>query len=137
MPSVTRWFIKTSLVYLALSLGIAVWLATQAASASFASGLSAVFFHFFLVGWVTQMIMGVAYWFFPKYSLDEPRRSEPLAWAVFWLLNAGLLLRGLIEPVFAQNVDPRWGLVLTASAILQWLAGLMFVYNSWGRIKER
>lgn len=133
MPTVTRWFIKTSLAYLAASLALAVWLAAGSAYA----GLSQVFFHFFLVGWVTQMIIGVAYWFFPKYSADQPRRSESLGWVVFWLLNAGLLLRGLAEPLFTQQQEALWSLALVASAILQWLAGLLFVLNTWGRVKER
>lgn len=138
MPAVTRWFIKSSLLYLAVALAIALWLAGQ--STGFAApfpGLSPVFFHFFLVGWVTQMIMGVGYWFFPKYSPEQPRRSEGLGWTVFWLLNVGLLLRGLAEPLLSANTDSNWGTALIISAVLQWLAGVLFVMNTWGRIKER
>jgi hypothetical protein len=137
MPSVTRWFIKSSLLYLAAAFGLALWLAAQPLGFALAPGLSPVFFHFFLVGWVTQMIMGVGYWFFPKFSIEQPRRSERLGWVIFWLLNAGLLLRGLAEPLLAVNPDSVWGLVLVSSAILQWFAGILFVVNAWGRIKER
>lgn len=137
MPSVTRFFIKSSLLYLAAALGLAAWLAGQSIGLPVVPGLSPVFFHFFLVGWVTQMIMGVGYWFFPKFSAEQPRRSERLGWAVFWLLNAGLLLRGLAEPLLSVNPDSYWGPALVISALLQWLAGVLFVVNTWGRIKER
>lgn len=137
MPAVTRWFIKSSLIYLAAALAIAVWLAGQPLGTEAVPGLSAVFFHFFMVGWVTQMILGVGYWFFPKYSPEQPRRSERLGWAVFWLLNVGLLMRGLSEPLFSMNGATTWGMVLIVSAVLQWLAGLLFVINTWSRIKER
>lgn len=137
MPVLTRWFIKASLLYLVISLGISVWLAAEVVGAPHISGLSAVFFHFFLVGWVTQIIIGIAFWFLPKYSRERPRRSESLAWAVFWLLNIGLLFRGIAEPNFMKGQDQLRGYILIFSAIFQWLAGLFFVINSWGRIKER
>ncbi len=137
MPAVTRWFIKSSLIYLAAALGLALWLAGQSIGFAVVPGLSPVFFHFFLVGWVTQMIMGVGYWFFPKYSPEQPRRSERLGWTVFGLLNAGLLLRGMAEPLFSLEADATWGTALVISAVLQWLAGFLFVVNTWGRIKER
>ncbi|MCW5875335.1 MAG: hypothetical protein KIS85_00510 [Anaerolineales bacterium] len=133
MPAITRWFIKASLLYLVLALGLAI---AQAAGLSI-PGLSAVYFHLFLVGWVTQMIMGVGFWFFPKYNQQRPRGSEAAAWATFWLLNLGLLLRALAEPLFSGQAQPLWAWVLVASAAMQWLAGLLFVLNSWPRIKER
>ncbi len=138
MPPVTRAFIKASLLYLVLALGLAVFQAAQTYVNTAVAGLSAVYFHLFLVGWVTQMIMGVGFWFFPKYSQERPRGSETVAWASFWLLNLGLLLRAVAEPALAAAGSSsllRW--VLVASALMQWLAGALFVYNAWPRIKER
>lgn len=135
MPAVTRWYIKASLLYLAAALLLSAWLAAPFASSP--PGLSPVFFHFFLVGWVTQMIMGVGFWFFPKFTQAQPRGSEALAWAAFVLLNLGLLLRALAEPWQAAQPSPAAGWSLAVSALLQWLAGLLFVLNTWPRIKER
>lgn len=138
MPPVTRAFIKASLLYLVAALALALLQAAQARVGLSIAGLSAVYFHLFLVGWVTQMIMGVGFWFFPKYSQAQPRRSERLAWLTFGLLNLGLLLRAVAEPALAalaQRALLSWALV--ASALLQWLGGLLFVFNTWARIKER
>jgi len=93
--------------------------------------------HLFLVGWVTQLIMGIVFWMFPKYSREHPRGSERLALATYALLNAGLLLRVVGEPARAVDLAPLWGWLLVASALLQWLAGAGFVANTWGRVKER
>lgn len=102
-----------------------------------ASAFSPVFFHLFMVGWVAQLIFGVVFWMFPKYSREQPRGSEALGWATFWLLNLGLALRLVGEPAQVLAPGRLWGWLLAASALLQWLAGMIFVINTWGRVKER
>ncbi|RIK22749.1 MAG: hypothetical protein DCC51_04550 [Anaerolineae bacterium] len=99
--------------------------------------LSPVFFHLIMVGWVTQMIFGVIFWMFPIVTRARPRGNEKLGWAVYILLNVGLLLRVLSEPLNAINPQDVWGWGLVLSALFQWLAAVFFVYNSWPRVKER
>jgi hypothetical protein len=83
------------------------------------------------------LIIGVVYWMFPKFSKERPRRSERLGWIAFGLLNAGLILRAIGEPL--NTLHPQWrlGWTLALSAILQLLAGWAFIVNTWGRVKER
>ena len=139
MPTLTRWYIKTALAYFvaALLVGLALALRSVAALTPFFNALTPVYFHLLMVGWVTQLIFGVAYWMFPKYSAEQPRGDERLGWATYWLLNAGLILRAMAEPWAAlqPGAIPGWGLAL--SATLQWLAGMGFVVNTWGRVKEK
>ena len=91
--------------------------------------------HLLVVGWLTQLIFGVAYWMFPRYSAERPRGSERLGWATFALLNLGLLLRVIAEPWHA--LAGRGVALLVSSALLQLLAGWTFVVNTWPRIRER
>ncbi len=91
--------------------------------------------HLLVVGWLTQLIFGVAYWLFPRYSAERPRGSERLGWTVFALLNVGLVLRVIFEPW--HTVAGRGGVLLVLSAVLQLLAGWAFVINTWPRIRER
>lgn len=139
MPLLTRWHIKASLVYLiaALSIGVALRGDVLGRVPAAVAALAPVYFHLFMVGWVTQLIFGVAYWMFPKVSRQRPRGSEALAWATFGLLNGGLILRAAGEPLHALRPDPAWAWALVLSALLQWLAGLAFVVNAWPRVKER
>ncbi len=139
MPAITRWYVRTSMVYLFAGLSLAVLLAfTQVADLpKLLQATGPVYFHLFLVGWVTQLIMGIVFWMFPKYSKERPRGREGLAVATYILLNTGLLLRVLGEPGAAVSVAPLWSWVLVLSATLQWLAGMFFVANTWGRVKER
>jgi hypothetical protein len=96
-----------------------------------------VYFHLLMVGWVTQLIFGVVYWMFPRYSKEKPRGSEGLAVATFVLLNLGLVCRVIGEPIHSLWPAAVWGWLVALSAILQWVAGMMFVINTWVRVKER
>jgi hypothetical protein len=131
MPTTTRWFIKSGLLCLvaALLLGVAL-AAPSVTSVSPAIGVWAV-------GWVTQLIFGIVYWMFPRQTREHPRGSETLALATFLLLNSGLVLRAIAEPVNSLWPGTLWGWVVAVSAILQWLAGMTFVVNTWARVKER
>jgi hypothetical protein len=91
--------------------------------------------HLLVVGWLTQLIFGVAYWLFPRYSAERPRASERLGWAAFALLNLGLLLRVVGEPWY--RVAGKGGAILVLSAVLQLLATWAFVVNTWPRVRER
>jgi cbb3-type cytochrome oxidase subunit 1 len=139
MPTLTRWFVKASLVYFvaALLAGVTLALRPVLDLPGYLNALGPVYFHLFMVGWVSQLIFGVVYWMFPKYTSEKPRRSERLAWATWGLINLGLVLRSFGEPLVAAQPQAGYGWILAASAILQWLAGLAFVANTWGRVKER
>lgn len=139
MPLLTRTYLRAALASLALALLVGLLQALSGAihlPAIFAY-LGPVYFHLFLVGWVTQLIFGVVYWMFPKASRERPRGSPALGWATFILLNGGLLLRVFAEPLNARAPAPTWGALLVVSALAQWLAGVLFVLNTWTRVKER
>lgn len=139
MPTLTRWFVKSSLVFLVAALITGLGLSADSlwTLPAFVGTLTPVYFHLFLVGWVTQLIFGVVFWMFPKYSMEKPRGSESLAWAVFWLLNVGLLFRVVGEPLTTLRPNTGWRWLLGISAALQWFAGVGFVANTWARVKER
>ncbi len=138
MPALTRWFIKTSFVYLALALVMGLLLAMQATLglASFGD-LFSIYIHLLVFGWLTQLVFGVVYWMFPKYSAEAPRGSERLGWWTYGLLNVGLLLRAIAEPLQSVQPTPLTGWILVFSALLQFLSGLGFVLNSWQRVRVR
>lgn len=138
MPPLTRWLVKTSFLYLALALTLSLFLAVQPLlDLTPLSSLFPIYIHLLVFGWLTQLIFGVIFWMFPIYSKAKPRRSDTLGWWTYILLNAGLLLRGLVEPFNSTQPNPFTGWVLVLSAILQFFSGLAFVVNTWGRVKER
>jgi hypothetical protein len=132
MPTLARWFIKSALVYFVLALLVGVLIqARSVIDLPRTVGLwRPVYIHLLTVGWITQLIMGVGYWMFPKFSRENPRGSQTLAWITFVLLNTGLILRAISEPRL-----PDLGWMLALSAVLQLIAGWLFVINTWMRIK--
>ena len=139
MPLLTQWFIKSALVYLTVSLLVGVALTAQGAVRlpAVVDALMPVYFHLFMVGWVTQMIFGVAYWMFPRVSKENPQGWEGLALVTYITLNVGLITRAVVEPILALRPAPVWAVALIVSAVLQWTGATVFAANTWRRVRAR
>lgn len=137
MPTEARWLIRTALLYLVLALALGIVRAGQVVS--LVPGESAVLWlpqlHFLTVGWITQLIFGVAFWLFPRPRQASGQGPAWLIWGAYGTLNAGLLLRGVAEPGWVPVQIETWGLGL--SAVLQWTAGLFFVIHFWPRVQTK
>jgi heme/copper-type cytochrome/quinol oxidase subunit 1 len=130
MPPIARWFIKTAMIYLvaALALGAAAGMGLR--TPYLAAGPAWV--HLLVLGWVTQLIFGVAYWLFPRYSKENPYGHARLAVAAYASLNAGLILRFLVEvPGAGAGVWPA------VAALLQWAGVTLFAVYLWPRVKQK
>lgn len=106
MPPVSAWFVRASLVHLVGGFMIGALLLMSKAVA-FGTGLQAwraVHIEMLLVGWMIQLVMGVAVWIFPRFVLGRaPRRSAITAWLAFILINTGVLLVSLGGPMLAAG----------------------------------
>ena len=139
MPTLSRWFIKIGMLYFVMGLSIGVVMLLQPALdwSPRLLLLRPVYLHFLFIGWVIQIIMGVGYWMFPKYTKENPRGNENLGWAVLILLNVGLILRGIGEPMMIIEPGTTYGWMLAIASMCLLFAGWGFIFNTWGRIKER
>lgn len=139
MPPLTRWLLKAAFLYLAAAFSAALLLVARLlwSLPLPASPLSNLFFHLFMVGWLSQLIFGVVYWMFPVFSRDRPRHSPRLGRLTFGLINGGILLWIVAEVVVFYRHEPLWAWLRVLAAVIQFLGALTFVYNSWGRVKGR
>lgn len=128
MPLQTRLFIRLALGYLVLGLAVGVALAVDPALRF----LWPTYLHVLVVGWLTQLIFGVAFWLFPRASREHKRGREEYVWATLILLNVGLVLRMAAEPF---DLGPAGGTLLTVSAVCHLGAALGFAANVWPRLK--
>lgn len=132
MPLVSRLLIKAGMIWLVLSfaLGIAMYWPDSEISLML---LKPVFYHMIMFGWVTQVIMGVAFWLFPRHTKEKPRASYTLMWITFYTINTGLILRVFAEPAWDILHLPQARPLIFISVLLQLIAGTAFAFNSWYR----
>ncbi len=139
MPKLSRRLIKAGMLYFVFAMLLAV-----AANAQevwhfwrLLDAVQPVFYHALMVGWITQIIFGVSIWMFPRHTRKQPRGSEQMGWASFYLLNTGLLMRIIAEPAAVVSSAAMWSGGLLISAALQWLAAIFYVFNIWKRVKGK
>ena len=137
MPLATRRFLQASFICLVAAMAVNLLIAISPFIRMGINGLQPIYFHLFLVGWATNLIIGVVNWMFPKKSREMPRGTEMATWWVFVLLNGGLLLRVFTEPAASSAATTALQVSIVASALSQWAAVVIFVVNTWPRIKER
>ena len=124
MPAEARWFIKTSLVCLALaSIGGTLffgWGAVREGPPP--TWLRNLHVHLATVGWLINMVFGVALWMFPmpKGAMREfrPRYPRGLAIACFLAINLGLALRFVAEPWGRPTLGLASGVLQTGGIVL-------------------
>jgi hypothetical protein len=148
MPLTTRVYVKVSIVYLALGavLGALLLINGWLPLGSAIYYLKPAHVQFLVVGWLTQLILGVAWWLFPPLAFrlrgqDYPRGqaqrgSEPLFWVTFALLNAGVLLYALGEPLYTRTGSGLFGGLVALSGLCLLAAAVAFVVNMWARVRE-
>src|SRR5512140_2622964 len=128
MPRQSVWFVRSSLIYLLAGFTIGAMILAQKGRPYDAQvwRLLPVHMEFLLAGWLLQLVLGMAFWIFPRFGVGAVRGREALISASFGLLNLGLLL------VVLQLWLPAallLGRLAETSGILLYIAG------SWGRVK--
>lgn len=96
--------------------------------------------HMLFVGWFLQFAVGVAYWLLPRKRTPERLLGyhEQGAYSAFGLLNSGLLLRVIAEPVErAGHAGDLVDVALAVSSVLQLAAIVIVATQIWPRIVPR
>jgi hypothetical protein len=135
MPPLSRWFIKAGFVSLVLSLLLELFQLRPSGlfSSLPATAVHLAAIHLLTVGWLLQVILGVAFWMFPRHPTAPPRGDARWGWFALVLLNTGLTVRLAGESGRLGYGWPAWPLVV--AAVLQVCgvaAGLVLL---WPRIR--
>lgn len=138
MDPLTRLMGKTSLIYLLLGFVLGgVLLIAEATGASWGGAWSVIHAHILFVGWFVQFAIGIAYWLLPRRKTPEKPYgyNETPAYIAYGLINAGMILRILIEPFYFSGT--LQGAIVTVglsiSGVLQAIAGAIWAWQLWGR----
>ncbi len=133
--------LKTSLLYLIIGIiiGLLMFLPYQIKELSWTYNLRVVHTHLILVGFVIQMIMGVALWMFPQkptkdISIEKRFTSESEGMLLYVVFNLGIVLRSSFEPFARLNLICFY--ISLLGVILQILAIFYFLTLIYPRIRK-
>jgi hypothetical protein len=150
VPTTSRVTIRASVIYLAVGsiLGALLFVHRWLPLGPAIPVLKITHVHFLIVGWLTQLILGVAWWLFPPLKIgrergtgtprrrgQEQRGSEPLFWLTAGLLNLGALLRGLSPALYTWTHAEIFQVLTGLAGLLLLAAAIAFVINLWQRVR--
>ena len=121
MPLTSRLFVIFGFLFLIT--GVVLWGLSHIYGELFPLSL-----HFITLGWITNLIFGVAFWMFPK-----PHRKYRAPLFSFIFLNTGNLLR-VSEFLISHNLLK---MVFLLSVLFQFIACFIFALHIWKRIDMR
>ena len=130
MPRLSGWFVRLSLVYLALGFTFGALMLANA-GLGFAPNLYQLLpahYEILLMGWAIQLALGVSYWILPRFKQGLPRGNVRVAWLSLIFLNAGIFSVAL-SPV----VKFAWFFLL--GRILETVGILAFLWEAWRRVR--
>ena len=142
MPLETRRFAKTALVFLFLTFAVGAALTfARGAGIAVPAIIGVEHAHLGTVGFLVNIVIGIALWMlpldrerFPQTQGRYPVAAPALCW---WMLNGGLVVRVIAEPLQQLASAPSVALsaLLDASAVAQLAAIAIFAGIAWHRIR--
>jgi hypothetical protein len=133
MPRLSQHIIRAALIYLLLGFTVGGLLLAHK-GLPFASSLwnwLPTHIEFLLIGWVLQLVMGVAFWILPRFWVEPRRPNERYALIAVILLNLGIWL------VVAGTTFRAGNWALLAGRVAELGAVAFFARHSWGRVVSR
>ena len=129
MPRLSCWFIRAALLYLAvgITIGSLILFHKGIPFYPFIWRLLPLHIEFLLFGWTVQLVMGVAFWIFPRFW--RSRGDERPAWLAFGLINLGVWLAGAGLMLGA----PAW--IILIGRLAEAGAAAAFAWHAWPRVK--
>lgn len=133
VPTVSVWCVRMSLIALLLgmTIGAVILGAKGVGSAGTVMFLLPAHIELVLVGWMLQLVMGVAQWILPRFGARGLARGNQWAWLAFAAINLGVLC--VVAAVPARGVAAqilRWG-----GKVLETAAVGAFLASVWSRVR--
>ena len=141
MDRISIYLVRAGLLWLVLGFGLgALMLSDALLPGDWRLWFAPTHGHILFVGWFLQFAVGVGYWLLPRKRTPEQPDGYNVraAVAAFVLLNSGLLLRVIVEPLERTGRgSDLLDVTLAISAILQFAAIVIIARQIWVRILPR
>jgi hypothetical protein len=137
MHLLVRLYLRTAFLFLALGLLGGLWIEFRLVTGGTISrGMIVAHVHVLLVGFLLMMILGTAFWLFPRSRRGQPIGPHPaLVGLAYGLLAAGTLIRAVTEFFDLAVAARAWGYVRLGASASQ-VAGIVIgIVALWGRVR--
>jgi hypothetical protein len=141
MPRESRIFVKTGLLYLALTFAFGgVLLTLEVVGKPLPHTFAIEHAHFGAVGWLVNTVIGIAWWMLPlnreRFPSTQGRYPSGIVYGCFILLNGGLALRLIAEPRYELHGGSSFAAAcLLVAAVALPLSLAVFVIVAWQRVR--
>lgn len=135
MTDYSKWACRIALIYMVIGFTIGALMLADKGFILFPRIVIylPIHYEFLLMGWILNMVFGVAYWMFPRFTPKETgmrsRGFERFAWIALVLLNAGILL---FSATIIFPLSPGWKVL---GRVLETAGILAFAVNAIPRVK--
>jgi len=134
MPALSRWCVRAALGYLVVGMGVGSWMLIQRALGTGPHGhWPTLHAHILLIGFLLLMVMGVAFWMFPRRR--GQRSGNTAGWSAFALMNGGVVLRVATEPAVVEGSRGAWAVGLGTAAAMPTLGAGAFAVAILPRVR--
>ncbi len=136
MFTLARYYVKASILFLALGLLLGGYISYEinVGDTAVPASLITAHTHLILVGFVMMLIMGVALWLFPR-PREKVFYSPLLAEIIFYTMFAAVLIRTAGEVISGYRPSGWTALLTVTGSCMEILAIILFFINMWQRIK--
>lgn len=126
MPPLTRRYLATAAVFLiaGVLLGFGLLVRRELWGRWPEPGMVSAHAHLILVGTVIELIVGVAWWFFPRPLRGDPPASLTAATVAWWALTVGTVARATGEAAAPAATGGALGIAVVIGGALQ-VTGLL------------
>lgn len=131
MPKISRYFIKSGMLF--LFTGVLIFAVNEFPGLQLQYPLLPIYWHMIALGWISQIIMGVALWMFPKGKSSLSKHGSLLSWVSFISLNLGLVFRFCSEPFLSTHIELIFYPFLL-SIVFQIIGVFSFILEIWPRL---
>ena len=130
MPRLSSWMIKVSYLYLFIGATIGALLLVNKATGDIQWIWVMLPAHVecMIIGFIMNLVLGTAYWIFPRY-FTKPNRGHPVpAWSGFGLVNLGVIV------VVIARYMPSAQILLGVGKVAEVAGIILFVSSLWFRV---
>jgi cbb3-type cytochrome oxidase subunit 1 len=137
MYTLVRRFIKTGIAFLAVGIGLGVYMLVRREIGGVWPHpyLVSAHAHAIMAGFVLYLILGVALWLFPRAERDDTRYQPRRIEAAYWVLTVGTAVRVVAEGSRAWIDQPWQSWAIVVGGLGQAMGIGIYFWTMWSRIR--